>query len=84
MMNVSRYQHRWRPEQDQYKNHVKQQRAANQRIRRKVSLQNNVKGRCGRDPMVVGFTTTYAISAPITSKIVSSNLDQGEGYNIMV
>ena len=26
------------------------------------SLQNHQRGRCGRDHMVVGFTTTYAIS----------------------
>jgi hypothetical protein len=32
------------------------------------------RGRCGHDHMVVGFTTTYAIS---------SNLHQGEVYNIM-
>ena len=32
--------------------------------------------------MVVGFTTTYAISA-YTTDVVSSNLDQGEVYNIM-
>jgi hypothetical protein len=35
-------------------------------------------GRCGRDRMVAGFTTTYA-----TTDVVSSNLDQGEVYNIM-
>ena len=37
--------------------------------------------------MVVGFTTTYAISAlqsvPITTDGVSWNLEQGEVYNIM-
>ena len=38
--------------------------------------------RRGRDRMVVGFTTTYAISAYPTD-VVSSNLDQGEVYNIM-
>jgi len=32
--------------------------------------------------MVVGFTTTYAQSVPITTDVVSSNLDQGEVYNI--
>jgi len=37
------------------------------------------RGRRGRDHMVVGFTTTYAI---ITTD-VSSNLDKGEFYNIM-
>jgi hypothetical protein len=38
------------------------------------------RGHRGRDRMVVGFTTTYAISA-ITTDVVSSNLDQGEVYN---
>jgi hypothetical protein len=33
--------------------------------------------------MLVGFTTTYAQSVPITTDVVSSNLDQGEVYNIM-
>jgi hypothetical protein len=37
-----------------------------------------MRGRRGRDRMVVGFT--YAI----TTDVVSSNLDQGEVYNIMV
>ena len=40
------------------------------------------RGRRGRDRMEVGFTTTYAFSA-ITTDVVSSNLDQGEVYNIM-
>jgi len=35
-----------------------------------------------RDCIVVGFTTTYAISA-YRHYVVSSNLDQGEVYNIM-
>jgi len=35
------------------------------------------------DRMVVGFTTTYMQSMPITTDVVSSNLDQGEVYNIM-
>ena len=35
-------------------------------------------GRRGSVRMVVGFTTTYAIT-----DVVSSNLDQGEVYNIM-
>ena len=39
-------------------------------------------GRHVRDHMVVGFTTTYAISAYITID-VSSKLDQGEVYNGM-
>ena len=38
--------------------------------------------RRGRDRMVVGNTTTYAISA-ITTDVVSSNLDQGDVYNII-
>ena len=45
-----------------------------------------LRGRRGRDRMVVGFTTTYAISVqsvPITTDVASSNLDQGEVYNIM-
>jgi hypothetical protein len=35
--------------------------------------------------MVVGFTTTYAISVyvAIITDVVGSNLDQGEVYNIM-
>ena len=37
----------------------------------------NFRSRRGCDRMVVGFTTTYAISA----YVVSSNLDQGEVYN---
>ena len=35
---------------------------------------------CAR--IVIGFTSTYAISA-ITADVVSSNLDQGEVYNII-
>ena len=42
----------------------------------------SIGGRRGRDRMVDGFTTTYAISAYPTD-VVSSNLDQGEVYNIM-
>jgi len=38
--------------------------------------------RRGRDHMVVGFTTPMQ-SVPITNDVVSSNLDQGEVYNIM-
>ena len=37
---------------------------------------------CDRDRMVVGFTTTVQ-SVPITTDVVSSNLDQGWVYNIM-
>ena len=40
------------------------------------------QGRRGRDRMLVGITTTYAISA-YTTDVVSSNLNQGEVYNIM-
>ena len=38
-----------------------------------------MRGRRVRNRMVVGFTTTYAI----TTDAVSTNLDQGEVYNIM-
>ena len=43
------------------------------------------RGRHGGDRMVVGFTTTYVISAyhHWCSDVVSSNLDLGEVYNIM-
>ena len=40
------------------------------------------RGRRDRDHMVVGFTTTYVISA-YHSDGVSLNLDQGEVYKIM-
>ena len=39
--------------------------------------------RRGHDHMVVGFTTTYMLSVPITTDVVSSNLDQDEVYNLM-
>jgi hypothetical protein len=43
-------------------------------------------GRCGHDSMVVGFTTTYAISAyhglSIATNVASLNPDQGGMYNI--
>ena len=39
-------------------------------------------GRHGRDRMVVGFTTTMQ-SVPITTNVVSLNLNQGEVYNII-
>jgi len=43
-----------------------------------------IRGHGGCDRMVIGFTTTYAISTYcITTDVVSSNLDQGELYNIM-
>jgi hypothetical protein len=41
--------------------------------------QNPKRGRRGRDRMVVGNTTTYAI-VPITTEVVISNLDQGDVY----
>ena len=41
-------------------------------------------GRHGRDRMVVGFTLQLSLqSVPITTDDVSSNLDQGDVYNIM-
>ena len=43
--------------------------------------QNPKRGRRGRDRMVVGYTTTYAI-VPITTEVVISNLDQGDVYSI--
>jgi len=36
------------------------------------------RSRCGRDRMVIGCTTTYAI----LSKVVSSNPDDGEVYSM--
>jgi hypothetical protein len=39
-------------------------------------------GRRGRDRIVVGFISTYIQSMPITTDVVSSNLDQGEVYNM--
>ena len=44
--------------------------------------QSNVRNSRGRYHMVVGFTTTYTYmqSVPITTDVVSSNLDQGEVY----
>jgi len=44
------------------------------------------RGRCGRDRMVVGFTTTYTNHAvTITTNVVSSNPAQAwcARYNIM-
>jgi hypothetical protein len=38
---------------------------------------------CGSDPMVVGFIITYAITAYHHWIVLSSNLDQGEVYNIV-
>ena len=40
------------------------------------------RGRCGRDRMVLDLQLPMQ-SVPITTDIVSSNLDQGEVYNIM-
>jgi hypothetical protein len=37
----------------------------------------------GRDRMVVGFTTLSMQSVHITIDVMSSNLNQGEVYNIM-
>jgi hypothetical protein len=45
-------------------------------------MNDNIGGRRGRDRVVDGFTTTYAISA-FTTDVVNSNLDQDEVYNIM-
>ena len=44
-------------------------------------IKHKKRGCRGRDHMVVGFTTTYAISAYHTD-VVSLNIDQGEVYNI--
>ena len=42
------------------------------------------RSRRGYDRMIVGFTTTVPMQfVPITTVIVSSNLNQGEVYNIM-
>jgi hypothetical protein len=43
-----------------------------------------LRGSRGRDRMAVGFTTTVPMQlVPITTDVVSSNLDHGEVYNIM-
>jgi len=39
-------------------------------------------GCCGREHMVVGFTTILMQSVPITTKVVSSNPAHGEMYLI--
>jgi hypothetical protein len=39
--------------------------------------------RRGHDRMVVEFTITYMQPVSITTDVVSSNLNQGEVYNIM-
>ena len=41
------------------------------------------RGRRGRDRMVVGFATTYAIGTYSITNVVSSNPVHGEVYNIM-
>ena len=46
-----------------------------------VSATTYRRDRRGHDHMIVEFVTTYA-TVPITTD-VSSNLDQGEVYNIM-
>ena len=41
----------------------------------------NNRGRCGRDRMVVGLQLQVLMqSVPITTDVVSLNLDQGEVY----
>ena len=48
-------------------------------------VQSHLRGRCGRDHMIVGFTTTFVVhvqSVPITTKVVSSNSVHGEVYMI--
>jgi hypothetical protein len=41
-------------------------------------------GRRGRDHMVVGFTKSMqSVLVPIITDVVTSNLDQGEVYNII-
>ena len=42
-----------------------------------------IRDHSGRDHMVVRFTTIPMQSVPITTDVVSLNLDQGEVYNIM-
>jgi hypothetical protein len=46
-------------------------------------LNTTLGGRHGGDLMVVRFTTLPMQSVPITTDVVSSNLDQGEVYNTM-
>ena len=47
-----------------------------------INHHHHLRGRHGRNHMVVGFTTTMQ-SVPITTDIVSLNLNQGEVYNII-
>jgi hypothetical protein len=56
-------------------------------MKRDISSKNLIVflwGRCGGNRMVVGFTLQLPMqSVPITTDVLSSNLDQGELYNIM-
>ena len=52
------------------------------RVCRHSCHQTDPRSRRGCDRMVVGFTTIPMQSVPITTAVVSSNLDQGEVYNI--
>ena len=45
-------------------------------------ISNMKRSRRGRDHMVVGFTTTFMQSVPITTKVVGSNPFHGEMYSI--
>ena len=45
-------------------------------------LTSSLMGRHGRDPMVVGFTTTYAIRAYHHYEVVSLTPVHGEVYSI--
>ena len=47
-----------------------------------MQLSFTKRDRRGRDRMVVGLELPMQ-SVPITTDVVSSNLDQGEVYNIM-
>jgi hypothetical protein len=49
--------------------------------KKKTLNTSNIRDCCGHDRMMVGFTTTCAISA-ITTKVVSSNPIHGEVYSI--
>jgi hypothetical protein len=56
-------------------------------MKRDISSKNLIVflwGRRGGNRMVVGFTLQLPMqSVPITTDVLSSNLDQGELYNIM-
>ena len=45
-------------------------------------ISNMKRDRRGRHHMVVGFTTTFMQSVPITTKVVGSNPFHGEMYSI--